>query len=139
MLDKKKFPITNKVISAVKDFKKGFKSNFYVTTGRTSIKVENGKAWINGKKVSLDEAFKKMSEGGVHINISNGDLNVSHSKNKPKARKVPSGSTQRISGDVLGNLTLQGDNITVIIEGDCMGNINGATTVNVEGDMMGNY
>ena len=84
-----------------------------------TIRMSNGDLFVDGQKVELKDLPK---EGKF---------------NSPGRVEVKDGGSYTIKGDMVGNLTLVGDHITVNIVGDAIGNISGAKHVNVSGDHVG--
>ena len=81
---------------------------------------------------------------GIDVSVNNGTVFVNGEKVWPKQNEVKRDSTASkiesdkiINGDLCGNITAIGNNITVTINGDMIGNIAGAKTVTVKGDFVG--
>lgn len=80
---------------------------------------------INGKEIDISKVIKK--------DISNKEKSFSRGNKETEFNK--SGS---IDGDVVGNVRVTGDKVTLIIKGDVTGNITGDCEIEVGGDLVGN-
>jgi hypothetical protein len=85
-------------------------------------------------------SMQKITSSGVTVIIDdNGKVQVEFDKSA-SARKhedIKVTADKIIKGDVVGNINVEGNNVTVHVEGNVVGSIRGATTVTVEGDHIG--
>ena len=98
-----------------------------VSINGSTIEFKNGKLKINGREIPKSE---------IDDILNNPQTTTVSYTNQNKT--IPDGQTYTVEGDFNGNLSLNGNNITIVIEGDLMGNISGASQVIVQGDHIGN-
>jgi len=85
-----------------------------------NVEVKDGKVFVNGQQVYTTAAKESVD------------------KQKPKVEKKDIKADKVFKGDFLGDITVTGKDVKIIIEGDFIGNIMGAADVIIEGDCVGN-
>jgi hypothetical protein len=80
--------------------------------------------------------MNKVSIGGFNIEVEDGNIRINTGNSKPSNYTILKDTV--FKEDFSGSLEVKGDNVKIIIEGDCLGNIVGNCDVTVKGDMMGN-
>ena len=77
-----------------------------------------------------------MECNGIKVTVEGDEIKIKMPKGS-KSEEIKIDTSKDIKGDVMGNIVVTGNNVTIKIEGDMTGNIEGATTVEVDGDFTG--
>jgi hypothetical protein len=83
--------------------------------------------------------MNRVSIGGFNIEVDGDNIRINGvSNNKTSGSNYTIIKDTVFKQDFNGTIEVKGDNVKIIIEGDCMGNIVGNCDVVLNGDMLGN-
>lgn len=79
-----------------------------------------------------------MNINGLNIDYTDGKLTITGLQNSRQKQDIVIDKSGNIEGDINGNITVKGSNVTLIVKGDVVGNVTGCQRIEVQGDIVGN-
>lgn len=105
----------------------------------SSVRQINGKTIITANDVSIEITENgTVYIGGCEVRTVDGKKITNSAPVKPVEQTLKLDANSTLHGDITGDIKIVGENVTLTVRGDVVGNITSAGSVVVEGDTIGN-